>query len=620
MSGVGIRRLMAEVPRIFHFIFGLRAQNEPFHLAYYLCLESCRRVNRPRAIHFHYRHLPYGPWWDRIAPHLTLQRLADTPAGFAPGRYQQTQEGRFIASHGLSYAHEADFLRLDILIEHGGVYADIDSLFVGAYPDDLYRHECVLGEEPPFTGANGILHPSLCNAVIVAQPQSRFLRRWRESSSEVFDGTWSRHSCQEAGRLWAEMPEALYVAPQRLLYRFGLERPSFRALFEEYQPDLRGICSIHLWAHLWWHKTRRDFSDFHAGLLTERYVRQAESTYARLARPFLLPDTEIPPLEVSVASAAHSRRSQVAPKNIIVEHGQGGAQVVLFYNFPWDHPLDFPTSGLPDGYVLTTDKRYLAQAVAVIFHVPTLHSVEDLKKKQGQTWVAWSMECDAHYSGFFSKPEIMRLFDMTMSYHLDADVVTTYVQPKFGEQMRAPAQEKLPDNLVNSFISSSFDASGRLGYAKALMQHLDVHCYGKFLNNRVIEHDAGRKSKLAILARYPFTLAFENAIARDYVTEKFFDPLLCGSVPVYLGAPNIEDFAPGDHCFINAAKFPDPGTLADYVLTIARDQEQYQRYLEWKAKPLRPAFIKLLEQQEEHALIRLCKTIRDARSTTKPAS
>jgi len=272
---------------MFHFVFGLRPQTEPLHLAFYLCLESCRRVNQPERMLFHYRHLPHGPWWERIAPHLELRRVDDAPAGFDPARYRETDEGRFIARAGLSYAHEADFIRLDALLEDGGVYADMDSLFVRPYPDSLYRHQCVLGEEPPSIGRHGILQPSLCNAVILAQPQARFIRRWRQASSAVFDGTWSRHSCQEAARLWADAPDDLHVAPQRQFYRFGVGRASFAALFEEDEPDLRGVCSIHLWSHLWWSKERTDFSDFHAGLLTEHYVREAGSTYARLARRFL---------------------------------------------------------------------------------------------------------------------------------------------------------------------------------------------------------------------------------------------------------------------------------------------------------------------------------------------
>ena len=59
-----------------------------------------------------------------------------------------------------------------------------------------------------------------------------------------------------------------------------------------------------------------------------------------------------------------------------------------------------------------------------------------------------------------------------------------------------------------------------------------------------LEADKGSATKLETIKAYKFTLALENAIAEDYVTEKVYDPLIASSVPVYLGAPNIDDFAP----------------------------------------------------------------------------
>lgn len=41
---------------------------------------------------------------------------------------------------------------------------------------------------------------------------------------------------------------------------------------------------------------------------------------------------------------------------------------------------------------------------------------------------------------------------------------------------------------------------------------------------------------LRLMAKYKFTLAFENALGEDYITEKFWRPLKLGSVPVYLGS------------------------------------------------------------------------------------
>ena len=36
-------------------------------------------------------------------------------------------------------------------------------------------------------------------------------------------------------------------------------------------------------------------------------------------------------------------------------------------------------------------------------------------------------------------------------------------------------------------------------------------------------------------------------------------PLLAGAIPVYLGAPNIAEFAPGPHSFLDIRQFESPG-------------------------------------------------------------
>ena len=60
------------IPRIAHFVFGLQKQRDPFHFLHYVSIESCRRVLAPEAIYFHHKHLPWGPWWERIRPYLSL--------------------------------------------------------------------------------------------------------------------------------------------------------------------------------------------------------------------------------------------------------------------------------------------------------------------------------------------------------------------------------------------------------------------------------------------------------------------------------------------------------------------------------------------------------------------
>jgi Glycosyltransferase sugar-binding region containing DXD motif len=272
--------------RDFHFVFGLKPQTEPLHLAFYLALESCRRVNDPDTIHFHYRNEPWGSYWDRIKRHLTMHRISDQST-LNTAHYDTHSEGQFILREGLSYAHEADVVRLKVLRDAGGCYADMDTLFVRRYPDELFTHEFAIAEESALADARGVWQSSLCNAVMFAQSNSRFVNRWLADIPYSFDGSWSAHSCTAAARLAREFPDELTRLPWAWFYRFGITRDALASLFETQGSPRHDVMSIHLWSHLWWSEQRRDFSNFHQGLLNEKYVRESASPYAHVARRYL---------------------------------------------------------------------------------------------------------------------------------------------------------------------------------------------------------------------------------------------------------------------------------------------------------------------------------------------
>ena len=70
------------------------------------------------------------------------------------------------------------------------------------------------------------------------------------------------------------------------------------------------------------------------------------------------------------------------------------------------------------------------------------------------------------------------------------------------------------------------------------------------------------ENKHDLLGQYKFTIAFENTAYPGYVTEKIIDAMVAGSVPIYLGAPDIGDHVP-QNAFIDASAFPNPLALAD---------------------------------------------------------
>jgi len=263
-------------------------QTEPFHLVHYLAIESCRRVLEPEEIFLHYKWLPYGVHWDLIRPALTLVETDLVPEVLAAHYDDRLVPERY------RYAHHADFVRLRALIEHGGVYADLDSLFLRPFPGELFREPFVIGAEDPVRDERtGDMRPSLCNALIMSEPGSLFARTWLARMGEALNGTWSNHSGFLARVIADELPGEVRVEPRHRFFPTPVSVDGIRALLEEdRETDLDGALSVHLWAHLWWHADRRDFTAVHAGLLSDDYIRSVDTTYNRLARPYL-PDLDL---------------------------------------------------------------------------------------------------------------------------------------------------------------------------------------------------------------------------------------------------------------------------------------------------------------------------------------
>lgn len=297
-----------------------------------------------------------------------------------------------------------------------------------------------------------------------------------------------------------------------------------------------------------------------------------------------------------------------------------GETLILVYNRMWGQPLEFQPGEFPPGVTYTTDRDRFAEAAAVVFHVPGLRSgaLRGLSRPPGQLWVAWSFESAQAYPGL-DDPRFMRLFDLRMTYRQEAEIFMPYLcyyGPDVLEHLRLPPRPKPdgrdPDPPLCLFMASNYDeTSGRTLYVRELMRHLTVHSYGRCLNNRVFTDDDGSlRAKHDLQATYKFTLAFENSRGVDYVTEKFFSALIMGSVPVYLGAPNVGDFAPGERCYIDVRDFSSPRALADYLRHLDRHEAEYREYLAWKTRPFRPGFLKMAAAARENPLVRLARQVR----------
>ena len=276
-----------KVPLVFHFIFGLKVQTEPFHLMHYLCLASCAAHYPDAVLHMHYRHEPFGPLWEAIKPRLNLRPVVGDRLATLRSKYSSSREGLYILQHNLSYAHEADFIRLEMLASEGGVYADMDTLFVQRMPDWLFHHDFVMGEETPTLNAQELRQPSLCNALMLSRPGAAFASKWLADSYTTFDGTWSSHSCRLAASGWRNAPNTVCIVPARFFFRHGHTVQGLATLYEGLDTDFSEIYSLHLWAHMWWEESVTEHSHFHQGLITPERILAVDTTFNVLARRYL---------------------------------------------------------------------------------------------------------------------------------------------------------------------------------------------------------------------------------------------------------------------------------------------------------------------------------------------
>ena len=104
-----------------------------------------------------------------------------------------------------------------------------------------------------------------------------------------------------------------------------------------------------------------------------------------------------------------------------------------------------------------------------------------------------------------------------------------------------------------------------------------VHFF-KFLKVNYPSYRGKIDSKINTLQNYKFSICYENA--KDipgYITEKIFDSLFAGCIPVYWGAPNITDFVPSN-VFIDKRNFKTYDELYKYMKNMPNSE--YTTYLE----------------------------------------
>ncbi|XP_061552310.1 4-galactosyl-N-acetylglucosaminide 3-alpha-L-fucosyltransferase 9-like [Phycodurus eques] len=231
-----------------------------------------------------------------------------------------------------------------------------------------------------------------------------------------------------------------------------------------------------------------------------------------------------------------------------------------------------------DGCFITTNRKCYKKSDAVIIHHAYIRSgsssLPSRHRPSFQKWIWVNIESPTH------SPQVAgidNLFNLTLNYRRDADITVPYgsvVSTEGEDDFVPPSKNKLLCWIVSNWRQNYT----RVKYYNELQKHIEVHTYG-----RAFRKYLEKKDYFPTLASCKFYLAFENSIHKDYITEKFYNPLEVGTVPVVLGPSrqNYENFVQGD-AFIHVDDFASPKELADYLMLLDKNEAMYRRYFEWR--------------------------------------
>jgi len=259
------------------------------------------------------------------------------------------------------------------------------------------------------------------------------------------------------------------------------------------------------------------------------------------------------------------------------------------------------------------------------------------KREPHQEWIAIAGE-SSHWWPHVETLTDDKRFATVMGYARHySDMHAAYMPSNFSE-LQVPRSWSLeetedfkPEADAVLFVSNCHSES-RTEWLKGLMEAMKVDSFGACLNTRTLPVGLRRREtqgdvdqvferggawgtaqagqsdvKMLVTSHYTFGLAVENTREPDYITEKLYEVLAAGAIPVYLGAPNWREFFPVENAVIDAGEFDGPHDLAEYLTALAKDPARLATFHEWRKVALPPAVHALENVSFTHNLCRACR-------------
>jgi hypothetical protein len=150
----------------------------------------------------------------------------------------------------------------------------------------------------------------------------------------------------------------------------------------------------------------------------------------------------------------------------------------------------------------------------------------------------YSNKVFTHDKNLFGNYDNIAEHPSLMFYHMNSD----------KNNIRKLMNDHSFDHKKNMSMVVSYTPRGNYNYElrtklalKILEYNLDVDIYGNGWSTNHKNIKGTVIDKYDALYNYKFSIGVENCCEKNYITEKFFDIPLCNAMPIYYGAPNINE-------------------------------------------------------------------------------
>jgi len=259
-------------------------------------------------------------------------------------------------------------------------------------------------------------------------------------------------------------------------------------------------------------------------------------------------------------------------------------------------------------------------------------------RKPHQRYILWEVEPPLYLMSF--RPDRWNnFFNWTHTYRRDSDFWEPWGMVNQFKPYPKPIDELIKESSLNTeftgtkkksvawLVSNCSPRSGRNTFIRELQKYIDVDVYGRC---GTMQCGRGPECWQKLESEYFFYFAAENSLCKDYITEKFFNTFRYKVIPISFGGgqdTNDYYFMP-KKSYINAFDYQTPKELADFLIKLKSDVNEYSSYFWWKPYyrtwlgRWKKAHCEICDQLHENKVSQTYKDIKDwwvTQSKCRPA-